>query len=348
MFTVIQMFACLTRFCDLDGKVYGEPLRVALASVRVAEHDLVVPSTSARRQTLSSHALPVFSRRLNGRGIECDRRAGVRHDRDVNKTTQYDNALFATDILEEAAATFEAGLPKDDRPLDLNVLAVRIGPDRWTFDSLDEFIAEHRKPHNSSEMKLWGKTAVRMLTVQESAHSTSVSITAPDRGSIVKQSAIFERKAAESLLPPPPAPPEPSPRVFIGHGRSQQWRDLKDHLHDLHGHDVEAYETGARAGHTIRDILQDMMTRSSFAVLVMTAEDEMADSDMRARQNVVHETGLMQGALGFSKAIVLVEAGTQDYSNLQGIHQIRYSAGNIKETYGEILATLRREFGAPR
>jgi predicted nucleotide-binding protein len=266
----------------------------------------------------------------------------------VQKTTEYDNVRFATDVLEEAAATFGEILPADDRPIDLNTLSVRIGAERWAFDSLDEFFAEHRKVHTSSEMILWGKAAQRKVSVSESQRSTVVSIKSPDRASVVKLSAIFERKASESLLPPPPDVPQPSPRVFIGHGRSGQWRDLKDHLHELHGYEVEAYETGARAGHTIRDILQDMITRSSFAVLVMTAEDETADSDMRARQNVVHETGLMQGALGFSRAIVLLEAGTQDYSNLQGIHQIRYSAGNIKETYGEILATLRREFGAAR
>jgi predicted nucleotide-binding protein len=56
--------------------------------------------------------------------------------------------------------------------------------------------------------------------------------------------------------------------------------------------------TGARAGHTIRDVLEDMLERPSFAVLVMTAEDQTADGESRARQNVVHEVGLFQGKLG--------------------------------------------------
>jgi len=67
--------------------------------------------------------------------------------------------------------------------------------------------------------------------------------------------------------------------------------------------------------------------------------------EFRARQNVVHETGLFQGKLGFSRAIVVVEEGVEVFSNLQGIDQIRYSKGNIKETFGAVLATLRREFG---
>lgn len=88
-----------------------------------------------------------------------------------------------------------------------------------------------------------------------------------------------------------------------------------------------------------------MLGRSSFACLVLTAEDEMADGTMRARRNVIHEAGLFQGRLGFSRAIVLLEEGAEEFSNIHGIQQIRFAKGNIKETFGEVLATLRREFG---
>jgi predicted nucleotide-binding protein len=80
----------------------------------------------------------------------------------------------------------------------------------------------------------------------------------------------------------------------------------------------------------------------------MTGEDKMDDGTTRARQNVIHEIGLFQGRLGFTKAIVLKEDGTEEFSNIHGVQQIRYSIGNIKETYGEILATLNREFGMRR
>ena len=134
-------------------------------------------------------------------------------------------------------------------------------------------------------------------------------------------------------------------KVFIGHGRSEQWRKLKDHLKDQHNVDVVAYEVGARAGHTIRDILQEMMYESTMAFLVLTAEDEQEDGSTRARQNVVHETGLFQGRLGFSKAIVLKEEGTELFTNLDGIQYISFARGNIIETFGPVLATIRREFG---
>ena len=119
-----------------------------------------------------------------------------------------------------------------------------------------------------------------------------------------------------------------------------------DHLHHQQGYDVEAFESGARAGHTARDVLDSMMRRSSFALIVLTAEDEMADGEYHARQNVVHEIGLFQGKLGFNRAIAVVENDVELFSNLDGIQQIRFDKGNIRATYGDVLATLRREFGS--
>ncbi|MDE0435165.1 MAG: nucleotide-binding protein, partial [Bryobacterales bacterium] len=92
----------------------------------------------------------------------------------------------------------------------------------------------------------------------------------------------------------------------------------------------------------VRDILQSMLERSSFALLVLTKEDETAQGNMRARQNVIHETGLFQGKLGFSRAIVLLENGTEDFSNISGVEQLRFN--KIQETFGDVLATLKREF----
>ena len=66
---------------------------------------------------------------------------------------------------------------------------------------------------------------------------------------------------------------------------------------------------------------------------------------MRARQNVVHECGLFQGRLGFERAIMLVEKGVELGSNFDGIQQLRFSKRRISETFGDVLATLRREFG---
>ena len=177
--------------------------------------------------------------------------------------------------------------------------------------------------------------------------NTQVSVGAPDRPQIESVFEIFEKHLEESRLPaspdPPSDPPE-QPTIFVGHGRNPLWRELKDHLQDQHNHNVITYEVGARAGHAIRDILQDMLRRGSFAILVMTGEDESSSDELYPRLNVVHELGLFQGRLGFSRSIVLLEEGTQEFSNIHGVHQIRFTKGNIKETFGDVLATLKREF----
>jgi Predicted nucleotide-binding protein containing TIR-like domain len=94
-------------------------------------------------------------------------------------------------------------------------------------------------------------------------------------------------------------------------------------------YEIEAFEVGARAGHHVRDILEQLLEDSSIAFLVLTGEDEMADQKMRARQNVIHETGLFQGRLGFSKAIVLLENGVEEFSNLDGIQHITFERATL-------------------
>lgn len=69
----------------------------------------------------------------------------------------------------------------------------------------------------------------------------------------------------------------------------------------------------------------------------MTGEDEV-DGKLRARENVVHEVGLFQGRLGFGRAIVLLEEGCEEFSNIQGLGQIRFPKGNISAKFEEIRA----------
>ncbi len=254
----------------------------------------------------------------------------------------YLRTRFPAEIFREAAAVLFSGIKGDMHER----FSVCVDEGEWTHDTEEEFFADYRR---SSRNALYTKTLKNhTLWVQLDSDSVVVEVEASSRARVQKAFEVFERNRDASRLPEPAQPPqkpEPPPVVFIGHGGSPAWRDLKDHLHEKHGVEVEAYEIGARAGHAIRDILQDMLRKSSFAVLIMTGEDETSDGERRARQNVVHEAGLFQGRLGFNRAIVLLEEGTEAFSNIQGIEQIRFSRGNIRETFGEVLATLRREFG---
>lgn len=89
--------------------------------------------------------------------------------------------------------------------------------------------------------------------------------------------------------------------------------------------------------------LAQMLDNACFAFLVLTAEDEMADGGLQARMNVIHEVGLFQGRLGFEKAIVLLEDGCEEFSNINGLGQIRFPKGNIGAKFEEIRRVLERE-----
>jgi predicted nucleotide-binding protein len=216
----------------------------------------------------------------------------------------------------------------------------------WKHDTEAEFFADYRRDHDQSayELSYYQDSTRYWLRVAFAYGKTEVTVGAKTRSEIEHVIHLFEDSAESSKLPEPPKPAR-RPTIFIGHGRDPQWRDLKDHLADKHQLDVQAYESGARAGHGIRDILDDLVRTSSFAVLILTGEDEMAGGGIRARQNVVHELGLFQGKLGFTRAIALLEEGTEEFSNIHGINQVRFAKGNIQATFGEVLATLRREFG---
>jgi predicted nucleotide-binding protein len=69
----------------------------------------------------------------------------------------------------------------------------------------------------------------------------------------------------------------------------------------------------------------------------------MADGAMQARMNVVHEAGLFQGRLGFTRAIALIEEGCAEFSNIQGLGQIRYPKGNIAAAFEEVRRVMERE-----
>lgn len=132
-------------------------------------------------------------------------------------------------------------------------------------------------------------------------------------------------------------------KVFIGHGRSQEWRKLKDYLSDTLYLDCDEFNRVPIAGVTNIDRLNAMLDDAVIAIVVMTAEDEVEGGPTRARENVIHEAGLFQGRLGFEKTILLSESGCNIFSNIDGLGRIEFSHENIGETFERVRAVLVRE-----
>jgi CAP12/Pycsar effector protein, TIR domain len=131
--------------------------------------------------------------------------------------------------------------------------------------------------------------------------------------------------------------------VFIGHGRSKEWKDLKDFINDRMRLPWDEFNRIPVAGIPNAVRLASMLDAAAIAFLVLTAEDELADGKMQARMNVIHEAGLFQGRLGFSKAIVMLEEGCEEFSNIEGLGQIRFRKDNIKGAFHDVQLVLERE-----
>ncbi len=132
-------------------------------------------------------------------------------------------------------------------------------------------------------------------------------------------------------------------RIFIGHGHSAAWRELKDFVEDRLGLPTDEFNRVPIAGIHNTERLRQMLKSAAMAFLVMTAEDERQDGTSHARLNVVHEAGLFQGRLGFNRAIVLLEEGCEGFSNIDGLGQLRFAKGEIGSKFEEIRRVLERE-----
>lgn len=132
-------------------------------------------------------------------------------------------------------------------------------------------------------------------------------------------------------------------KVFIGHGQSPLWREFKDFIQDRLCLEWEEFNRVSVAGYTTTHRLDEMMNNAGIAFLIMTGEDEMAGGQIQPRMNVVHEIGLFQGRLGCSRAIVVLEDGCEEFSNIHGLQEIRFPKGNISAKFEEVRGVLERE-----
>lgn len=270
----------------------------------------------------------------------------------MQKQISFENIKFSATVVRRAIHRFLENNGASE--LSLISCSATLGNERWNFDNIDEFFAQYQnKDMTHCALSIYPKKndiIYNRFEIHLGIFETEVTVNSDSREKIESVFSIFNESNGDEkrlINEPKEEISEAShfkPIIFIGHGRNVQWKKLKDHLQDKHEITVEAYESGARSGHTIRDILDSMSKNSSFALLVLTGEDK-TESGIRARQNVIHECGLFQGRLGFDRAIMLVENGVELASNFDGIQQLRFRKGRISETFGDVIATIRREFG---
>ena len=156
---------------------------------------------------------------------------------------------------------------------------------------------------------------------------------------------------ADLIASRPPTPrdqlPVRVPCIFLGHGRSDLWAKVVSDVLVPHGLSHVEFNSDTAVSRTAVARLEEMLARATFAVIVVTAEDDSGDGGRRARQNVIHEIGFFQGALGFERVALLVQDGVEWLSNLEGLQQIRFAGDRIEAAWFELQRVLKREGQLP-
>ena len=130
--------------------------------------------------------------------------------------------------------------------------------------------------------------------------------------------------------------------VFLGHGRSKLWARVQLYLKDDLKINTVSFESDSHTNETIINILEDFLNKATYAILILSAEDETSDGKTRARQNVIHEAGLFQGRLGFNRVTLLKQDKTEDFSNVAGLQFIPFTGDNIEQTFYELQRILKK------
>lgn len=133
-------------------------------------------------------------------------------------------------------------------------------------------------------------------------------------------------------------------RIFISHGRSKDWHSVQAFIEkDLKIETLELAQEPSK-GRSVLQKLVDESNNCSFAVIVMTGDDEIEGNAPRARENVMHEIGFFQGKFGLENVCILYEEGTNIPSNIHGLVYVPFPKGYIDATFGALQREIKAVF----
>lgn len=136
-------------------------------------------------------------------------------------------------------------------------------------------------------------------------------------------------RSAESIIPQPESAIEvksmPDGPIFIVHGHARAvLHEAVRVLERGTGKDVIVLHEQASAGRTILEKFEDYAADVSFAVVLLTGDDEggmraSSEAHPRGRQNVIFELGFFFGKLGRQRVVVLLEENVERPSDIAGL-----------------------------
>lgn len=260
----------------------------------------------------------------------------------MNRKVKYPNCQFSVEVLKKFYEEIQNILQVEGESLKRS-FTVKVGDSEWGYDDSREFFLEYNKEGVSGFELECGSAdgGQRLLMLGDfgpSGFGTVVILELNSRSAINGLLLLLDTAKEDANLL---KKKKSLGRVFIAHGGDNQWRELKDHLTERHGIDVVCFETESVSGNSTKEILNDLKESCSCAIVVLTGEDK-GQKTLRARENVIHELGLCQGYLGVENVCILLERGVNEFSNIVGLHQVRFDRGSIKSIFGDVVANINR------
>lgn len=135
-------------------------------------------------------------------------------------------------------------------------------------------------------------------------------------------------------------PIENNKNIFISHGHneivmSRVERFLRDRLHLK----PIILQHMPDQGMTIVEKLEKYSPLCCFGIVLMTEDDEQKGS-FRARQNVIHEIGYLQGKYGRDRVVMLRQDDTELFSNISGIVYHSFAKDGVEQVFDSIRINL--------
>jgi predicted nucleotide-binding protein len=172
---------------------------------------------------------------------------------------------------------------------------------------------------------LWEKIAYLIKDIKEKVHRLE---------SLKERLSLFPEVSTLAVPTQPTRPASTEQAVFIVHGRDEVPKHKVARLvQDVTGLRPVILDEQVKLGKTIIEKLEEHAYKTSFAVVLLTGDDEgrlkgAADLKPRARQNVILELGLFIGAIKRSNVAILYERGVERPSDIGGLLFIEYDSGD--------------------
>ena len=156
---------------------------------------------------------------------------------------------------------------------------------------------------------------------------------------------IFELRANSELAQPNEPRAKALRRVFISHGRSQDWRAVQSFVERDVGLASLELAQEPNLGRTIIEKLIDNAAKCDSAVIVMTGDDVAGEDQARVRENVMHEIGFFQGSWGRRVVALLHEEGVSIPTNLAGVAYIPFPQSHAEAGFHVLQRELKAIYG---